>query len=178
LVERAIQGSAEAYKEIYGLKRRELYLSALRQLGSPEDAEDAVQDTLISAFQHITGLKDPHALNAWLYRILRRRCADIVRRRKRQAPPLMTDESAADMIADEDADFLPEKYTLDAELRAKLAAALSRLPEKSRETLTLYYIKDMKYGEIAAATHTSVKTVSTNLLRAKRKLRSMLGALW
>ncbi|MDR2610290.1 MAG: RNA polymerase sigma factor [Clostridiales Family XIII bacterium] len=175
ITEEAVSGSKEAYAEIYELKRWELYRAALKRLGSPEDAEDAAQDTLICAFQHIGKLKHPRALNSWLYKILHQRCADILRRRNRQVITVMTDDDVADIVADENVDFLPEKRAEDDELRYELYEAIARLPEKCRETFIMYYLRDMKYGEIALLTNTSVKTVSTNLIRAKRKLRSQFS---
>jgi RNA polymerase sigma-70 factor (ECF subfamily) len=179
VAEDAIQGSRAAFEEIYEAKRRELYLTALKLLGSREDAEDAVQDTLMAVFQQIHRLRHPSALNAWMYKILHQRCINIIRKRqrKRKLDTTLTDDDVADIVPDEDGDYLPEKHMEDSEMNKELYEAINALPEKSREALISYYFYDMKYREIAEATDTSVQTVSTNLIRARDKVRSQLVAV-
>jgi RNA polymerase sigma-70 factor (ECF subfamily) len=171
----AINGNMAAFEKICELKQHELYIAALKHLKSPEDAEDAVQDTLISALEYIHTLKDPRALNSWLYRILYQRCVDIMRSKKRQVSIVTTDDDIEDIVPDENREYLPEKHLEDEEMSAELYKAILTLPEKSRETFILYYLSDMKYREIADITDTSIKTVSTNLIRAKHKLRTQLA---
>jgi RNA polymerase sigma-70 factor (ECF subfamily) len=177
LASEAIHGSGAAFEVIYEAKRRELYSTALRLLESPEDAEDAVQETLLDVFQRINKLKYPRALNVWLYKILYQKCTDVIRKRqrRRKIDTALTDDDVADMIPDEDRDYIPEKHAENGEISEMLREAIGALPKKSREAFILYYLNDMKYSEIAETTGTSVKTVSTNLIRAKRKLRSRLS---
>jgi RNA polymerase sigma-70 factor (ECF subfamily) len=174
--ESAINGNIEAFERIYILKRIELYRIALKVLGSPEDAEDAVQEALTNVFQRIHTLKHPEALDTWMRKILYQRCFDIMRKRKRQVVSVLTDDYIKDAVADEYRDYIPEKHIENKELGAELRKAILALPEKSREAFILYYMDNMKYDEIAAVTNTSVKTVSTNLIRARRKLRAHLTA--
>jgi RNA polymerase sigma-70 factor (ECF subfamily) len=175
VVEEAMRGNGGAFDAICEAKRYELYSIALRLLGSPEDAEDAVQETLLAVFQSISKLKCACALNSWLYKILHQRCTDIMRKKKRRIYAVLTDDDIADTVADRDEEYLPEKHAIADELSVALCAAIFTLPEKSRDVLILYYLNGMKYSEIAKATGTSVKTVSTNLLRARRNLRSKLA---
>ncbi|MDR2610325.1 MAG: RNA polymerase sigma factor [Clostridiales Family XIII bacterium] len=176
LAREAINGRGRAFEMIYEAKRRELYLTALRLLESPEDAEDAVQETLMNVFQRIHRLRYPRALNSWLYKILYQKCTDIIRKRqlRRKVDTALTDDDVADWFPDDDGDYIPEKRAEKDEMGEVLRSAILSLPEKSREAFILYYLNDMKYSEIAEATGTSVKTVSTNLMRARRKLRSHL----
>jgi RNA polymerase sigma-70 factor (ECF subfamily) len=176
LAREAIGGSSKAFEEIYEAKYRELYLTALKVLGSPEDAEDAVQETLLNVFQRICRLKYPQALNSWMYKILHQRCVDIMRKKRRQPLVTLTDDDIADTVEDGNLDNMPDVCAMDMETREEIRDAILALPEKSREAFIFYYINDMKYNEIADATNTSTKTVSTNLLRAKRKLRTKLSA--
>jgi RNA polymerase sigma-70 factor (ECF subfamily) len=171
----AIKGDREAFEQIYSAKRRELYLSAIRLLGSPEDAEDAVQETLLNMYQCIHTLKHPKALNAWLHRILYQRCVDIMRKRKRTVTSIMADEGIAESVEEENGEYLPERHAEIEEAKEELYGAIESLPEKSKQAFILYYLNDMKYSEIAEATNTSIKTVSTNLIRAKQKLRVYLA---
>jgi hypothetical protein len=74
-------------------------------------------------------------------------------------------------IADKDTSGDPEKLLDDKEIYEELYKGISALPEKARETLVLYYFSDMKYRDIAEMTNTSIKTVSTNLIRARKQLK-------
>jgi RNA polymerase sigma-70 factor (ECF subfamily) len=172
--ERAIHGDRAAFEEICAAKRRELSFAAMSMLGSKEDAEDAVQDAMISMYRNIGKLKNPEAFNAWAYKILHARCKNIIRGKVRRVRTTPLSEEMVNTIADRDIDGEPEKILGERELSAELRDAIETLPEKSREALVLYYFGDMKYREIAKATGSSVKTVSTNLIRAKRNLETLL----
>jgi hypothetical protein len=77
-------------------------------------------------------------------------------------------------IPDADRDGDPEKYMARSEIGEELYEAIRALPNKSRETFIMHYVCNMKYRDIAKATDTSIKTVSTNLIRAKKHLKAYL----
>lgn len=72
--EAAKAGSKEAFCELYGKYRDNLYRYALYRLGDPSEAEDAVSECVLSAWQGIAGLRKPEAFGAWIFRILHASC--------------------------------------------------------------------------------------------------------
>jgi RNA polymerase sigma-70 factor (ECF subfamily) len=172
--ELAMQGDEAAFAEICAVKFRDLYFAALVMLGSKEDAEDAVQDAMLSIFRNIGKLKNPKAFSAWTHKILHDSCVDIIRKSERRVYAIPLNDDIISDIECYDRDLAPEAVIGDKELSLGLYEAILSLPEKSREAFVLYYFGDMKYKDIAAATGSSVKTVSTNLIRAKKKLKIYL----
>jgi RNA polymerase sigma-70 factor (ECF subfamily) len=170
----AMNGDMAALTDIYAAKRRDMYFTARVMLGSKEDAEDAVQDAMLRIFLNIRNLKNPKAINSWIFRVLHNSCVDIIRKQSHAADKVTSPESPLFDIADEDGAVEPETLMSVNETSEELYEAIRALPEKSREALVLHYFGDMKYRDIARMTNTSIKTVSTNLIRAKKNLKNYL----
>ena len=86
LVTRARAGDGEAYRELVEPHRRELQVHCYRMLGSLQDAEDALQDTLLAAWQGFAGFEGRASLRTWLYRIATNRCLNARRSASRRRP--------------------------------------------------------------------------------------------
>src|SRR5919198_59369 len=85
---RARAGDEDAFRELVEPHRAELQLHCYRLLGSLQDAEDAVQDTLLAAWRGLAGFEARASLRAWLYRIATNRCLNVLRDRSRRLPEL------------------------------------------------------------------------------------------
>ncbi len=85
LIERAQAGDGEAFRELTDPYRRELHVHCYRMLGSLHDADDALQDTLLAAWQGLNGFEGRSSLRTWLYRVATNRCLNMVPRRESQA---------------------------------------------------------------------------------------------
>jgi len=126
-------------------------------------AEDAVQETFIKAYRAMDGLRNECGEKSWLMRIAINTCRDMRRSGwfrhvdRRVAPETLPETSVPFQEADE-----------------ALTLAIMRLPIKCREVVILHYYQNMRVAEIAASLHVTPSTVSNQLGRAKRKLRSML----
>src|SRR5262249_27985833 len=79
LLDRARTGDGEAFRELVAPYQRELHVHCYRMLGSVQDAEDALQDTLLSAWQGLAGFEGRASLRTWLYRVATSRCLDALR---------------------------------------------------------------------------------------------------
>ena len=79
LVTRARAGDGDAFRELTEPHRRELQVHCYRMLGSLQDAEDALQDTLLAAWQGLGGFEGRASIRTWLYRIATNRCLNALR---------------------------------------------------------------------------------------------------
>ena len=135
-----------------------LYRMAVSILHSPADAEDAVQQTLLNAWQARRRAK-PGLERAWLMRIVINESLTLLRRRKRTIPT----EDFPTLTA-------PEK-----DEAAALHAAIDALPESLRTPLLLHYMEGLTEKEVAEALRLPLSSVKNRLFRARRKLQTMLN---
>jgi RNA polymerase sigma-70 factor (ECF subfamily) len=167
--------------------RRELTAYCYRMLGSPFEAEDAVQDTLLRAWRAIGRFEGRSALRSWLYRIATNVCMDMLNGRERRARPM--DLGAARSPAGPIGEILPEVTWIepipDAQLapedpasvaesretiRLAFVAALQHLPPRQRAALILCEVLHWKATEAAELLDTSVAAVNSALQRARATL--------
>src|SRR5215472_12950247 len=113
LLDRARGGDGDAFRELVAPYQRELHVHCYRMLGSVQDAEDAMQDTLLSAWQGLAGYEGRASLRTWLYRVATSRCLDALRSARRR-PPAAANAPAKSDGAGEDpamADMVPPEPT-------------------------------------------------------------------
>jgi RNA polymerase sigma-70 factor (ECF subfamily) len=140
-----------------------LYRFALSLARNENDAADLVQQTFAQWARKGHQLRDPSLAKTWLFTTLRREFLGTIRKAERYSdePP-----------ADEDGSLEPgQAGALDA---AEVIAALQKLPLEDREPLTLFYLQDVSYAEIAAILDVPIGTVMSRLSRGKARLRSLL----
>jgi len=155
-----------------------VYRQAIYLLGDPQAAEDAAQETFISAWQHY-GDQRGGSLKAWLLRIVSNKCYDELRRRKRQPQsdlePLNEQgeamESAYWMV--ERGEPL-EKQAENSDLRHILAQYLNLLPDERRVAVILVDLQELNYAEAAQVLGISLGTLKSRLARARKQLRGLM----
>ena len=86
LIDRARVGDEQAFSELVGRYRRELQVHCYRILGSALDAEDALQETLLAAWQGLSGFEGRSSVRVWLFQIATRRCLNALRSASRRPP--------------------------------------------------------------------------------------------
>ncbi|GAB1692148.1 RNA polymerase sigma factor [Krasilnikovia sp. M28-CT-15] len=157
LVARARAGDSVAFAALAEGCRTRVWAICLRLTGNHADAEDALQDALMAAWQHIGGFRQQARFSTWLYRIAANAALAVVRRR-RETP-----------VAPEDQDFLivVEDHADQFAERDRVQAALAQVPEPFRTALVLREYGDLSYQEIAAHQGIGVQTVKTRLYRAR-----------
>src|SRR5256714_3009795 len=168
--------------------RRELTAYSYRMLGSPFEAEDAVQETFIRAWRGLERFEGRAALRSWLYRIATNVCLDMLASRERRARPM--DLGPAREPVESNLNALPEVTWIEpvpdglvavegdpAELavaretiRLALVAALQHLPPRQRASLILCEVLYWKASEVAELLDTSVASVNSALQRARATL--------
>ena len=178
----AREGDVAAFNRLVVEYQRLLFNVCYRTLGSREDAADATQDALLSAFRALAQFNGPvEGLRAWLLRIAVNVCYDQLRRRQRR-PADSLDAMAGDVARGESspADRLPdpapgpEQHTLSAETARAIQAAIDGLPPDQRMTVILCDVQGLSYEEAAHATSVELGTVKSRLSRARAQLRVVL----
>lgn len=138
-------------------------------LGNPDDADDAVQDALLSAWRAIPRYDPDRPFRPWLMRIVVNAATDQLRRRRtRRAAPLAPDLPSG--LAG------PERQAGRALLGERLEAALATLPERQRTAVVLFDVEGWAHAEIAELLGVAEATVRSDVFRARRALRPELEA--
>ena len=169
LLRRHVDGDHEAFGELVRRHRERLWAVALRTLGDPEDAADALQDALINAFRRAGSFRAESAVTTWLHRIVVNACLDRVRHAAaRPVTALSEDVSASSAVPD------PGPRTA---LRLDLEAALATLPDEQRVPLVLVDVEGYAVAEVAELLAIPVGTVKSRCARARARLLPLLSDL-
>lgn len=163
-----LAGDREAYSALVGRHQAALYRHALGMVRSPDVAADLTQDSLIRAFVRLEDCNDPSRFAAWVFRILRNRCLDYLKDRRRDTVPLEEDTAFAREMDD------PEVSLEQAETRAAMMRALEMLPEAQREAFLLKHVEDRSYEEMAELLDASVSALKMRVMRAREALQAHL----
>jgi RNA polymerase sigma-70 factor (ECF subfamily) len=173
LLKRAMKGDASAFEELYRININRIIYHTHSFLDDKGAVEDVVQDIAVKLYQSIGGLKSPEAFASWQYRIIANTCYDYNMKHKAEKYAADIDDYAEE-LHDEYTDFIPEAALDYKDVNETVNRLIRSLPELQRRTLILYYYEDMNYRDIAKALNVTLSTVSTNLLRARKKLKEML----
>ncbi|MEW9122464.1 MAG: sigma-70 family RNA polymerase sigma factor [Thermotaleaceae bacterium] len=161
-VYKARKGDKEAFLSLIDENRLNIYRVARGILSNEEDIKDAIQNTIIKAFENIHTLKNDQYFKTWLIRILINECNETLRKNKRN------------ISLDEKIDGISEEYT-DSYENMDLIGAINSLSEDLRVTITLFYFDDISVKTVAEILGTSEGTVKSRLSRAREKLKELLG---
>lgn len=154
--------------------REWLHGVALRRLGDRALADDAVQDTLLSVLRRNGKPDNPKRMRAWLYSVITRRIAELLRRRYDDDRHMNAYSKAAEQQESEPVD----DWIVRTEQSEQLGEAMRSLDERDREVLLLKYVEHMTYQQIGNALDMSERAVEYRLVCAKQRLRDELNAVW
>ena len=179
-VARARNGDHEAFRVLVERYQGRAYRLALRVLGDPDQARDAVQDGFLKAYSSLDRFEGRSGFYTWLYRLIFNLCIDM-KRRDRSGRHVEWDDEVAREVASESPGVNPARDLAEpatelerGQVREALARAIEALPEEGRRTLLLREVDGLSYGEIARTLGIPKGTVMSRLHHARRRVREML----
>ena len=166
LVLQAKEGNREAFGRLYEEVGRSVYFNCLKLIGSAQEAQDAVQDTFMTALLKLGELREPENFSAWVNRIAINKCRAYFRK---PAAEELTDE-ALEVIPDEG--LIPEEYAADVQKRRVIMQIIDReLTAEQRRSVILYYFDSLSVEEIAQIMECPSGTVTSRLSAARKKIK-------
>lgn len=166
--------SLDELEDTFRLELDGLYRYAVRLLGDPGDAEDAVHDTFLRSMRWDGRPAEVVNLRAWLFRVLRNLCLDRLRARARRRTIIVDVDAAEVQARTAGGQCTPEAALIASDSLSRVAAAMAALPPEQAGTLSLIVVEGLTYAEVAWAMDVPVGTVRSRLNTARRTLRAAL----
>jgi RNA polymerase sigma-70 factor, ECF subfamily len=174
LLRRHVDGDPEAFGELFLRHRDRLWAVAVRTLSDPEDAADALQDAMISAFRRAGSFRGESAVTTWLHRIVVNACLDRMRRRAARPTTDGADERTLDNLA---AGHTAPDPSSDSDTSLDVMAALRMLPPEQQAALVLVDMLGYPVADAADILGVSEGTVKSRCARGRARLLPRLGHL-
>lgn len=178
---RPLRERSELFEPLYVRHAAGLHSLCLRRTRNAEDAQDALQETFITAVTQIERFRGDSLFSTWLHRIALNKCGEVLRRRRRrtrleQPPPYeRVGESTCEAVVD--AAPTPSDLAEASERNGRVRKAVEDLPRWLRSAVQMRYFEQRAYEEIATLMSVPVGTVKSRLFRAHRTLARELAGL-
>ena len=167
-----LAGRSERFAPLVQTYQAMVYRVCLRFTRNPSAAEDLAQDVFIKAFDSIHSFREDSSFSTWLYQVTLRKCLDWRREQMREWQWRGNVDSAAMQMQDGET---PEEQLVNKETRHEVRQWVDQLRDPYRQVVILFYFDHCSYDEISQKTGIPVKTVESQLYRAKRQLRNLGG---
>jgi RNA polymerase sigma factor (sigma-70 family) len=177
LVESAKSGNHSSYSELVKRHSTQAFRVAYRITQNKQDAEDAMQDSLVRAFRRINSFDGRSTFATWLTRIAINSSLMILRKRRRHASTSLDDDNEMGLQITDPA-LSPELLVVRREGNAAVRNAVRRLPPLLRSSIEARYWKELSTHDAAALSGVSVAAAKSRQLRARRALRTLLDQAW
>ena len=167
-------GDPDAFGVLFRRHRERLWAVAIRTLGDPEEAADALQDAMISAFRRAGGFRGDSAVTTWLHRIVVNACLDRLRRRAARPATAGADQQVLEILA---ASGGQRDAAADSDTSLDVLAALRTLPPDQQAALVLVDMLGYSVADAAQVLGVSVGTVKSRCSRGRVRLLPHLAHL-
>ena len=174
LMAQHVAGDPDAFGEIFRRHRDRLWSVAMRTLGDPDEAADAVQDGIISAYRNASSYRGDAAVTTWLHRIIVNACLDRVRRRSTRPTVALPEEENHSTLSrlTERRDAMDERET-----SMEITRALATLPAEQAAAIVLIDVEGWSVEEAAVILDCPPGTVKSRCSRGRVKLAATLAHL-
>ncbi|MCW2542472.1 MAG: rpoE [Frankiales bacterium] len=162
-----VGGDPEAFNELVRRHRQRMWAVAVRTLGDPEEAADAVQDACLSAYRSAASFRGDARVSTWLHRIVVNACLDRARRRAVRPTVALPDQPVAD----------PRDVLAEREVALSVQEALLALPDDQRLAIVLVDLEGFSIEDAAAVLGVPGGTVKSRCFRGRARLAVTLGYL-
>ena len=170
LVAAVLGGDVNAFAALVRRYRDAYTRFAVRMLGCPADADDALQLAFLRAYRGLAGCRDPERFRAWLYQIVVNECRTLASRRTRRERRFADDALEFQAAPEAGSDG-------DSALRAEIQRAVDQLIPEQREAFLLKHVEELSYDEIAEITGVGISALKMRVKRACERLRELLEAV-
>ncbi|MEK7407745.1 MAG: sigma-70 family RNA polymerase sigma factor [Acidobacteriota bacterium] len=154
----------EAFELLLSAYQNKVFRLACGMLGNEALAEETAQDVFVRIWKALSGYRGEASLSTWIYAIARNTCLTAIRRGASREEVSLDDPAAQAAAAHRE------------ENRGEVFAELARLPEKYRQVLTLFYMEEKSYEEVARLLDLPMGTVKSHIHRARKQLAQQLLA--
>jgi RNA polymerase sigma-70 factor (ECF subfamily) len=176
LIRRAQTGDRQALVRLVEAYQGPVYSLALAVMRDPADAADMTQETFVRLLRSLASYRgDGQSFTSWVHRMTINICLDSLRRRQRSRD--LAGQPHGERVLEPASSDLweqPEWRAESSESVHEVRAALRALPPPQRQALTLHYLEDRPYGEIAACMGVPLNTVKSHILRGKERMARLL----
>jgi RNA polymerase sigma-70 factor, ECF subfamily len=174
LLRRHVAGDRDAFGELFLRHRERLWAVAVRTLADPEEAADALQDAMISAFRRADSFRGDSAVTTWLHRIVVNACLDRIRRRAARPVTGGADERTLDGLA---TGMARPDHSPDSDVSMDVLAALRMLPLDQQAALVLVDMLGYPVADASEVLGVSQGTVKSRCARGRARLLPRLAHL-
>jgi RNA polymerase sigma-70 factor (ECF subfamily) len=168
LLARHTEGDRDAFTTLVERHRDRMWRVALRTLGDPDDAADAVQDALLSAYRSAGGFRGDAAVSTWLHRIVVNACLDLARRRASRP---------STALADEQHEQAGPAWSEASDTSAAVLGALRQLPIEQAAAVVVVDVEGFSVREAAQILDSPEGTVKSRCARGRARLAELLSDL-
>ena len=159
-----LKDDQQSLEQVLVLIQPKLLAFACSILKNQSNAQDALQDSLMSIVKGVKKLKDHRKFHAWIYQVTRNKCLDMLRKNKKH-------NNLSDI------DSIPEPIGVDGQIDSKLdmMSMINQLPHKQKQVIHLFYYDGFNVIEIAQILNKPAGTIKSLLFDARQTLKQLLG---
>ncbi|MDR0853449.1 MAG: sigma-70 family RNA polymerase sigma factor [Clostridiales Family XIII bacterium] len=172
-IKEAIRGDREAFAELYRVYAKTIYFHTYNCIWDKGEVEDVAQDVVIRMLKTIGSLRSPYAFTAWMHQVITSVCYESNEAYSRKRSKNDTIDSAGDIV-DDDVKNDPAHAAQRIDANELIYSQIQKLPDMQRMAIIMHYYDEMKHREIAKALGVTESTISTNIMKAKKKLKEIL----
>ncbi|TAJ13654.1 RNA polymerase sigma factor [Marinilabiliaceae bacterium JC017] len=177
LVNKVKSGNTAMFYDLVNIYQKQVVNTCYSFVNHKEDAEDVAQEVFVEVYRSINKFREESSFSTWLYRLSVNKSLDFIRARNRQkrGSGLLSFWSGGELerlnVVSLDQ---PGEVLESEERRTILLAAINKLPERQKVAITLSKLEELSQEEVAEVMQTSVSSVESLLVRAKKRLRILL----